>query len=179
MALEKRDGTQWRNYLTELARSPEVGSRRLLEAAERWKVVLDEQPVDWLETMGVPSRFSQDAALGRAGSLFEKRLDAYKSLLPLTEYGSEDSPRHLRPDEKKALADRLRAWYYQDGAGLLLSGRAHKQFQQARQYLDEDRGAVDVNRVLSKLRTDFKIDLGVRQPQERDVALAWPEEERW
>jgi hypothetical protein len=61
----------------------------------------------------------------------------------------------------------------------VLSGRAFKQFLKARETLrTNDTGRV-IHKELSQLRTDLKIDLGVRQPQERDVAMAWPEEERW
>jgi hypothetical protein len=37
----------------------------------------------------------------------------------------------------------------------------------------------DIRDAFTQLPTDLKIDLGVRQPQERDISMAWPEEERW
>jgi hypothetical protein len=101
-------------------------------------------------------------------------------LLPLTDYGRETDPKELTLNQRRDLEEELRAWFYKNGAGLLLSGRAFEQFQKARTMLvakDADRFVI--HKELSKLRTDLKIDLGVRQPQEREVALAWPEEERW
>jgi hypothetical protein len=78
------------------------------------------------------------------------------------------------------LEERLRVWFYEKGAGLLLSGRAFEQFQKARMTLvTKDASGFAIHKELSKLRTDLKIDLGVRQPQEREVTAAWPEEERW
>ncbi len=130
--------------------------------------------------MGVPSPFRQGVVIARASELFDRRFDAYGRLHSLTDYGPENQPLNLTPAERRDRAHRLTAWFYEDGAGLLLSGRAFGQFRKAREtLLAEDASSLDVRNDLSKLRTDLKIDLGVRQPQERDVTIAWPEEERW
>jgi hypothetical protein len=180
IALEKRDGNQWLHYLGELANNAKVGSDKLRDAHRKWDGIIKAQRKDWLDPMGVPSAFRQGAILARAPELFQRRLEAYGDLLPLTDYGKENNPKELTLDQRKDLENRLRAWFYKKGAGLLLSGRAFEQFQRARTTLvmrDADPSAIQ--KELSKLRTDLKIDLGVRQPQEREVAAAWPEEERW
>jgi hypothetical protein len=180
IALEKRDGHEWLYYLGKLANNDRVGSPELRSAHSKWKVIMDRQPKDWLETMGTPSAFRQGAVLARVSELFQKRFDAYSDLLPLTDYGPEDNPKNLTHTERRKLADRLTAWFYGKGAGLLLSGRAFDQFLKTRRTLVRAGSSNDdIRNELSQLRTDLKIDLGVRQPQEREVGLAWPEEERW
>jgi hypothetical protein len=178
IALEKRDGRQWLYFLGELAINNRVGSPELRSAHGRWKIIINAQREGWLETMGVPSAFRQGAVLARIPDLFKRRFEAYSRLLPLTYSGPENRPNDLTPAQRRDLEDRLKAWFYEQGAGLLLSGRALEQFQKVRRTL-KDASPADVGVELSQLRTDLKIDLGVRQPQERDLAMAWPEEERW
>jgi hypothetical protein len=180
IALEKRDGNQWGYFLKRLADDRRVGSEGLRKARDKWEAVLKAQRKEWLETMGAPSSFRQEAVLARTQPLFEKRFEAYGELLPLTDYGPENQPKDLGRDERKKLANRLREWFYKGGAGLLLSGRAFEQFQSAREALSNPcASSADIRGELSQLRTDLKIDLGVRQPPERNVAVAWPEDERW
>jgi hypothetical protein len=180
IALEKRDGHQWMHFLDKLERNRQVRSEGLAEACAQWRAIIESQRDGWLETMGVPTSFRQQAALERVGSLFEKRFEHYSRLLPLTRYGTESAPSELDLKERNALADRLTDWFYADGAGLVLSGRALGQFNRTRETLTlEHVSGGQIRGQLSKLRTDLKIDLGVRQPQERLVAMAWPEEERW
>jgi hypothetical protein len=180
IALEKRDGTQWRNFLGALAENSRVTSEDLRTARDQWEKILKGQRKGWLETMGAPSPFRQEATLARTQPLFVKRFEAYGGLLPLTDYGPEDQPKDLDHSARRDLASKLTDWFYEGGAGLLLSGRALEQFQKARWALNSAEAApADVRRELSQLRTDLKIDLGVRQPRERTVALAWPEDERW
>lgn len=174
MSLADRNGTQWRYHLSKLAANEKVSTERLRRARDRWEAVLEAQDPKWLESMGIASTFRQDATLARAAQVFEKRFDAYAALLPLTQ--------EPKAGERAELAAKLTEWFYADGAGLLLSGRAFEQFQNVRQALaapDVEASAADLGDKLSRLRTDLKIDLGVRQPSERDVAMAWPEEERW
>jgi hypothetical protein len=97
IALEKRDGHQWLYFLGELANNDRVGSPELRSAHSKWKTIMDEQPKEWLETMGVPSAFRQEAVLARVPELFQKRFDAYSDLLPLTDYGTEANPKELSP----------------------------------------------------------------------------------
>lgn len=180
IALEKRDGHQWLYFLGELANNNRVGSPELRSAHSKWKTIIDAQPKDRLETMGIPSAFRQGAVLARVSELFQKRFDAYGELLCLTDYGRKDNPKELTLTERYELADKLTAWFYGKGAGgLLLSGRAFNQFLKTRDLLTTDADRFLIHKEFSQLRTDLKIDLGVRQPQESDVALAWPEEERW
>lgn len=180
IALEKRDGHQWRHFLSQLANNTSVGSAALRKACKKWERILSEQNEGWLDTMGIPSVFRQDAVLTRASSLFGKRFEAYARLLPLTDYGRKEDPADLDPTARRELADRLAKWFYVEGAGLLLSGRALVQYLRVRTKLREtDSTPTELWKEFSQLRTDLKIDLGVRQPSERDVAMPWPEEERW
>lgn len=179
-ALETRNGEQWMWYLDELVDNPKVGSDDLGTARDQWKTIMDEQLEAWLEPMGTPTAFRKEAALGRTQPLFEKRFEAYARLLPLTDYGPEHDPKQLDRRARSRLAARLSSWFYNDGAGLLLSGRAFRQLQIVRTKLaSADATDAELREEFTKLRTDLKIDLGVRQPRERQVSMAWPEEERW
>jgi hypothetical protein len=183
IALEKRDGHNWLKFLGELADNRKVRTAKLREAYSNWDAIIKAQPKEgkgWLEPMGIPSAFRQDAVLARASDLFEKRFDAYGRLLPLTEYGPKGNPKDLTLAEREDLSTSLRDWFYERGAGLLLSGRALEQFEKVRELLvKEAADKDDIRKAFTQLRTDLKIDLGVRQPQERDISMAWPEEERW
>jgi hypothetical protein len=180
IALEKRDGRQWLWFLGKLAGNPKTSSIDLQKAHKKWARIIEAQRPDFLDTMGTPTPFRQEAVLARLAQLFDKRVEAYARLLPLTDVGPEGQARRLDVNEGTTLATSLREWYYREGAGLLLSGRSSSQFETVRNLLQQH--SVDPDRLraeFSKLRTDLKIDLGVRQPQERDVAMPWPEDERW
>ena len=141
---------------------------------------MQDQPESWLATMRMRSTFRQDAVLARIAPLFERRWEAYSKLLRMTDYGSEDEPKQLSEGDRRGLAEKLTRWFYEDGGGLLLSGRAHEQFLRARATVSDVCAKPSaVREELSRLRTDLKIDLGVRQPEERDLPMALPEEERW
>lgn len=184
IALEKRDGGQWKHYLSELSKNRSVRSDKLAESASQWKAIVDAQPAKWQGTMGIPTPFRQEAALQRTAPLFEKRLESYAKLLPHLDVGSEEQPRSLSPSECAELENKLKEWFYDGGSGLLLSGRAFHQFQVVRRQLrkqphEPGYDPTSIAKQASGLRTDLKIDLGVRQPQERHVDDAWPEDERW
>lgn len=176
LALEKRDGNQWMHYLTEISGDPRLTSAKLVAARDRWQAIMDTQDPRLREPTGAPTHFRQSAALNRTSELFKARLQAYGDLLPTLDYGrmvAEGVP-------PGATADAMRAWFYKSGNGLLLSGRSLDQYKRTERALREaDCAYPDLEKALSWLRTDLKIDLGVRQPAERDVASAWPEEDRW
>jgi hypothetical protein len=124
--------------------------------------------------------FREELALNQAAVLTERKLLAFGRLLPVTEYGSEEEPKHLRLSERRDLAKKMTEWYYEEGSGLMLSGRSVKQFVAARGALESaDATPSEIRVALSLLRTDLKIDLGVREPSERLAPMAEPEQERW
>jgi hypothetical protein len=94
---------------------------------------------------------------------------AFGRLLPLTEYGSEETPWDLPLPERTKLARKMTDWYYEEGSGLLLSRKSMGQFQLARRALeDPEAKPQEIRTALSLLRTDLKIELGIRDPAERD-----------
>jgi hypothetical protein len=177
-ALAKRDGAQWLNFLGELANDPKVGSDGLRQAHREWEAVVDAQPP---ELMALP-RVREDASGSRAvepgPALVEARLSAYQTLLGLTNAGSPGKATTLKAKQRRTRAKELTAWFY-GGGGLVLSGDAHRAFYAARSRL-EDEHATDeqVRTALSSLRTELKIDLGVRHPDERDVPMAPSQDQR-
>jgi hypothetical protein len=115
---------------------------------------------------------AQSSVAGIEG-LFVERLRKYARLLSLT----GNAPGNM--EDRKKLSKQIRQWYYDGGAGLLLSGRALRQLLAARHALaDSSVTEAEVSKNLALLRTDLKIDLGVRPPDERLTELTMPLEER-
>ena len=131
-------------------------------------------------TFKITRPFQQEAALERAASAFEKRLPRYLRQWKLTEYGTEEVPFDLVLSERRELVEQMRDWYYTDGGGLLMSGRAFNRWRVARDLLLKPKATPsEIYEALSELRTHLKIDLGIRQIEEADVRFAEPEEDRW
>jgi hypothetical protein len=124
--------------------------------------------------------YRQEAALNRIAAIFESRLPVYLRQWKLTEYGPEEAPRNLPLVEREALVQQMRDWYYRDGGGLLISGRAFNRWRSARdELLRPEATPGEIWKSLTALRTALKIDLGVRQLEEATVQYAEPEEDRW
>lgn len=176
IALEKRDGPNWVYFMGEVAATSGLRSPDLTLAHRRWADIMASQPEQFRETMGIPTPFRQSAALNRAAELFKARFSAYGTLLPIL-----DQRRVLAMEKSRhAAGEAMTEWYYEGGNGLLLSGRALTQFLRTREVLGRETSRrSDVEAALTALRTDLKIDLGVRQPQERGANFGWPEDERW
>lgn len=161
IAFEKRDGRQWVYFLSELAENRKVTTEDLREAVEKWRVVLDNpQPTP-------PLRGSADerpAPVENVAGLFEARADAYRELMRIL------NPRFLEDERTRAALMRedgaLAEWYRR--FGLLLSGDSLSRYLGLREALEDDPDPREVNDSLSALRTELKIDLGVRHPYERD-----------
>ena len=79
----------------------------------------------------------------------------------------------MTDNEKAERAAALDTWFYNEADGLLLSGDAFAVWRNARDLLrDPGSRDDDISGALSALRTELKIDLGVRHPDERDVPMA-------
>jgi hypothetical protein len=131
-------------------------------------------------TLRLTRPFRQEATLNRVASLFDRRLPVYVKQWKLTEYGPEDEPWELELPEREKLVDQMRDWYYADGGGLLMSGRAFNYWRVARDtLLKREASPEEISNSLSTLRTHLKIDLGVRHIEEALVQFAEPEEEQW
>jgi hypothetical protein len=171
-ALAKRDSAQWLHFVGELASDPNVGSERLRQAQREWGAIIDAQPQELKVLPHVRQDASGSGAAAQDAALVKARLDAYRTLLQLTNAGSLGKATTLKSRERRKRARELTAWFYA-GDGLLLSGDAHRAFYAARAVLeDEHTSDEQVRTALSALRTELKIDLGVRHPYERDVPMA-------
>jgi len=165
IAFEKRDSCQWLYHLGELSTNKYVGSKKLRRAASDWRWLL-EGYTNSDATISVRTPPPMTLASQPPG-LFETRLLAYGALLPLT---------RPKPDgQTQTSPDALTDWYYASGNGLLLSGDALRAFLDARKTLRDPSATTDsVKETMSALRTELKIDLGTRHPDERRVELARP-----
>jgi hypothetical protein len=120
--------------------------------------------------------FRQELAVSQARVLLQLKMTAFADLLPLTAYGSED----LSLERRQERARKMTAWYYEGGNGLLLSGTSMGQFVAARAALENPQAnSKGIREALSLLRTDLKIELGVREPGERDTPYAPSEKDAW
>jgi hypothetical protein len=151
IALEKRDGTQWRHFLGALAENRRVTSKDLRAARDQWEKSSKHNKKGGLKRWD-PEPFRQEAMLARTQALFERRFEAYGGLLPLTDYGREDQPKNLDRSARRDLASKLTDWFYEGGAGLLLSGRALEQFEKARWALKSAEATPADIREVSQLR---------------------------
>jgi hypothetical protein len=124
--------------------------------------------------------YHKQAALLRTAALTEPRVVAYGQIVrEFRAYGDESSPPNpvdVPFAERQQLAARMQAWYYEQG-GWLMDGNTFNSYRGARTtLLDEDARKDSVFDALSALRTEMKIELGVREPSERDVPYAASEE---
>jgi hypothetical protein len=175
-AFAKRDSNQWLHFLGELA-SSKVGSDQLRLAQREWQAIVDAQPEE-LKVLPRVRRDSGSATPEQRTALITARLEAYQTLLQLTNVGPPGKAMRLSPRERRKRAAALTAWFY-GGGGLLLSGDAHRAFYAARARLEDKYATVTtVRAVMSALRTELKIDVGVRHPDERDVSMAQSQDER-
>jgi hypothetical protein len=176
-ALAKRDSIQWLHFLRELAGNDKVGSQRLRQAQRDWQAIVDAQPEE-LKVLPRVRRDSGSAATEQRAALITARLDAYQRLLQLSNVGPPGKAMKLTSRERRKRARALTAWFY-EGGGLLLSGDAHRAFYAARARLEDEHATGDgVRAVLSALRTELRIDVGVRHPDERHVPMAQSEDQR-
>ena len=130
-----------------------------------------------LVTWGVALPYRKHAALKRAELLSGPRLEAYRLVLHRMKPFGDDQ--HEPPEaqripfaERRKLAVWLRTWYF-EADGWLMSGDAFNAYRAVRAILLE-KGAEPnaVYQALSNLRTELKIDLGVRELPERDIPFA-------
>jgi hypothetical protein len=165
IAYDKRDGSQWLHYLHEAATIARITSDELQAALPKWEAIVEMQPEAWRDPGLVRGAVPEGAAVERVPGLFERRLESYMALVECT--------RDTR--DRKQAVERMTDWYFERGGGLLMSGRALNQFRAVRRTLASGGNAGDQ---LSLLRTDLKIDLGVRHHDERLIESALPEDER-
>ena len=161
-AYARLDLTQWNYHLGELATSREVGSADLRAAVELWRIFQASDQSDASAAMVRMPAHSEPSS----PHLFAARLDAYRSLLTLTRVESG-----VGYADASALTD----WYYTGANGLVLSGDALRAFLDVRDHLASgDATEKSVYARMSALRTQLKIDLEVRHPDEEAVGLARP-----
>jgi hypothetical protein len=175
IAFAKRDGKEWLKFVGELATDPHVGSKKLREAHQHWTDVIEGQRE---ELKVLPRVREVVGAIEGVDDLVSARLNAYQALLPLTSHRSSRRRTTLTPKERRERAEELTAWFY-SGGGLLLSGDAHAAFLAARNRLEDDQPTEqELRDALSALRTELKIDVGVRHPDERNVPMAASQQQR-
>jgi hypothetical protein len=127
--------------------------------------------VGGLVTWKVAGPYWERAKLSAVQPLLEARLPAYEALWELADYGPEGSPKQLSDEERRELVARIRAWYYTNGAGLLLSGRARRQWTAVqKQLLATPSDAEAIRKAMSCLRTRLKQDIHVHDPNIDDRA---------
>ncbi len=168
ISFDKRDGDQWCHYLGKLAENKSVATGKLTAAADAWVGIVKSSRVPAADSVRGSAGQLGHTPVERVPGLFEARLRAYRRLTPeLTSQSMADEAR------RTALSGRLTVWLRMHG--LLLSGESLNRFLSLRDLLrgehdelpDEELDAA-LRAARSALRTELKIDLGVRHPDERD-----------
>jgi hypothetical protein len=119
------------------------------------------------------------SALQRTTALTGPRVAAYQRIVKEFRAYSDESgePVDIPFAERSILAAQMQDWYFEQG-GWLMDGDTFNSYRAARRaLLNKDADAASVFNALSSLRTEMKIELGVREPPERDKPFA-PSEER-
>jgi hypothetical protein len=165
LAFRQRNHVQWLWFMEELANDDRVGSKKLTAAQTAWSALINAEGLPRATDRG------RDAAEPIPSRLLDARLASYASLFELTEYGPKESPRQLADSARAERATTLRNWYYA-GGGLLLSNKAFPAFRLAQAHLTRA-GSTDSDRwtAFSRLRTELKVDLGVRDAAEREIEM--------
>lgn len=178
IAYEKRDFQQWLHFLSMLAANSKVGTKDLRKALANWRrIPLDRQASLWVR--GAVSQLQ--APVEKIPDLFSARLHAYCELMTLLEPATVWQSR-ARLTQTNGEDGTLRSWYGHHG--LLLSGESLHRYIELRDLLsakelgDPEQAVSDLHDALSALRTELKIDLGVRHPDERDEPPDYPRS-RW
>jgi hypothetical protein len=121
--------------------------------------------VGGLVTWKVAGPYWERAKLNAVQPLIEARLPMYEVLWELADYGPQGSPKQLSDDERQELVAKIRTWYYTNGAGLLLSDRARRQWSAVQeQLLATPSDAEAIRKAMSCLRTSLKQDIHVHDP---------------
>jgi len=191
MAYDSGNHTQWNYYLGELT-SYEwslVGPKNaeIAKAYRQWRALAEDLDSQRAKAgadsnQGLPAVESSPRSGWRtadqiSAGLLTARLGAYAGLLPLTEW-SRDEERA----ERLIRHGKIRDWMYEKSNALLLSGDALAAEQYVEALLKPESADLKeritdetIKNAMSALRTELKIDLGVRSSSERHVPLRrWP-----
>ena len=155
-AYGKRNPRQWLHYLEALSTDKAVGSDELKDAHQLWKKLIGPLEDESANELVRSSATRTPSAVERVPGLFEARLSAYRELAELLQSDDLDDAR-------------LKPWYA--SSGLLLSGDALQAFLALREVLRDASSVNAVSSSQSSLRTELKIDLGVRELAERDIDI--------
>src|SRR5262245_385740 len=94
--------------------------------------------------------------------LLEPKLDAYRKLWTLMEVASPSLNKEWSPDERTALENTLRGWYYAGGNGIFLSRESRAILVEAKQaLLDSKVDSSKIRGMLSTMRSQMKNDIAV------------------
>jgi hypothetical protein len=114
--------------------------------------------------------YRKQRALNRQTALVAARLETYRKVLEWMRpyFDNQGKALEVSVGDRQEHVRRLRDWYYEGGAGLLLSGNAFNAYRDCRSALLDPRASSEsVAKALSLLRTELKIDIGSREPKER------------
>lgn len=120
--------------------------------------------VTWTAAVKTTRTYREEQSISVAPGLFEARITHYGSLWQLTDVGPEPTDHSARYDNSALTAAEMRRWYYENGAGLLLSDDAQALWAKIRASLEKEPPVkhLAVWSAMSLLRTELKLDLQVR-----------------
>ena len=120
--------------------------------------------VTWTVAVKTTRTYREERSISVAPGLFEARITHYGSLWQLTDVGPEPKDDTARYDNSALTAAAMRHWYYENGAGLLLSDDTQALWAKIRASLEKEPPVkqLAVWSAMSLLRTELKLDLQVR-----------------
>lgn len=186
MAYDSGNHSQWNYYLGELVNYEwalvENKNNEIAKAHRQWCALKEDLDKERAETedadhtlpaIELSPRSGWRSAEQISGELLTARLGAYAGLLPLTKWSDaeEEAERLIR-------YGKIRDWMYEESNALLLSGDALAAEQYVEELLNPESTETSepiadhtIKNAMSALRTELKIDLGVRSSSERHVPL--------
>jgi hypothetical protein len=120
--------------------------------------------VTWTAAVKTTRTYREEQAISVAPGLFDARITHYGRLWQMTDVGPEPTDHTARYDNSEHTAAEMRHWYYENGAGLLLSDDTQALWAKIRASLEKQPPVKHLAMwsAMSLLRTELKLDLQVR-----------------
>lgn len=104
---------------------------------------------------------AQDVRREMQVKLVEPQLAAYRTLWALMGPASPSLDNDFTIEERTRMEEDFRRWYYENGNGIFLSSASRDLLVEAKEQLKSGGSSGNVRRLLSRLRSQLKNDIGV------------------
>ena len=135
-----------------------------------WLIIIDKALIGvlllivgfWINRKLQQYKLGLEEGLDTRVRIAEKRLPAYRLLWAITQPTTRARDIELSMEERNALYDQLREWYYDSGNGIFLSSATRDLYLDAREKLRSEEISDDqITAVFSNLRSEIKSEIGI------------------